>query len=123
MRYRTLKNIVVECIYNGSLETITVPVDRVFDGDTLKSWLYMASEGIAWVVHDWMYYTHAFDTKPDGTTTKIENRWSVDELMYILLTIEGSPRYAYFLQTFDSLVRWVLDHYWGDRVVAMFVPT
>jgi len=83
----------------------------------------MVENGIAWAVHDWMYYTHAFDTKPDGTTTKIENRWSVDELMYILLTIEGSPRYAYFLQTFDSLVRWVLDHYWGDRVVAMFVPT
>jgi hypothetical protein len=115
MRNIIREPIVVTCMYNGSIETITIPANRVFDGDSLKYILCLEDDGIAWAVHDWLYNTHAFDTKLDGTTTLLEHRWPVDELMYALLIAEGNALYGRFLQTADICVIAQLDRAW-DRI-------
>jgi hypothetical protein len=112
MKYRISRPIVITCLYNGKPESVTVPVDRVFDGDSLKRMLCLADDGIAWAVHDWLYNTHAFDTKHDGTTTAIDTRWPVDELMYALLLLEDYKWYGKSLQLADTLAAMTLDRAW-----------
>jgi hypothetical protein len=112
MKYRIKRPIVVTCVYNGKPESVTVPVDRVFDGDSLKRKLRLEDDGIAWAVHDWLYNTHAFDTKGDGTTTVIDKRWPVDELMYNLLVLDGYNFYSKLLQMADGLAAITLDRAW-----------
>ena len=112
MKYRIRAPIVVTCLYNGIPETITVPVDRVFDGDSLKRRCHLNDDGIAWAVHDWLYKTHAFDVKTDDTQTMIDNRWSADEIMYSLLKLEGYKFYGNFLQSADVLTAITLDRAW-----------
>jgi len=123
MRHIIREPIVVTCVYNGKPETITVPVDRVFDGDSLKNLFCINDDGIAWAIHDWLYNTHAFDTKSNGTTTVIDMRWPVDELMYSLLIIEGYTIYGRCLQSLDMCVVGELDKAWEMINDNTFVPT
>lgn len=121
MKYRISKPIVVHCVYNSKQETVTVPVDRVFDGDSFKRMLYLQDDGLAWAVHDWLYHSHAFDTKPDGTTTTID-RSVVDEIMYSLLVLDGSVVYAKLLQLGDGFVAAILDQAWDKQTDNVFIP-
>ena len=57
---------------------------------------------------------HAFDTKSDGTTTLINMRWPVDELMYNILILEGYVLYGRCLQYFDMCVIGNLDNAWDN---------
>lgn len=123
MKYRISRPIVVTCLYKGKPESVTVPVDRVFDGDSLKRMLCLEDDGIAWAVHDWLYNTHAFDPKQDGTTTAIDTRWPVDELMYALLAIEGYKLYGKSLQLADTLAAMTLDRAWHAVNDNVFIRT
>lgn len=122
MRQIIREPIVVTCVYNGNTETITVPVDRVFDGDSLKCLFSIQDDGIAWAIHDWLYNTHAFDTKSDGTTTRIDRRWPADELMYALLILEGYTVYGRCLQYLDGCIIRRLDRAWDQISDNNFVP-
>ena len=121
MRRVIRKPIVVTCMYNGNMETITVPMNRVFDGDSLKKLFCIKDDGIAWAIHDWLYHTHAFDKRSDGTTTQINLRWPVDELMYSLLILEGYKVYGKCLQSLDVCMIGVLDRAWDATNKNTFV--
>jgi hypothetical protein len=113
--YEIMQDIQLSCIYNGKTEYITCPAGRVFDGDSLKRMLNIENDGIGWVFHDWLYFSHAFDMSENGTQTSIphENRWIADELMYEIVRLDGYSSYAGFTKRFDLFVGPMLDTSWN----------
>jgi hypothetical protein len=104
------ESVCVSCMYNGKREYVTVPVRRVFDGDSLKRLFGIDSTGISWVVHDWLYATpHAFDS---GTVC---TRAHADAMFYELLSQDGVVHmvYASLTHTFDRTVSHVLTSAWN----------
>ena len=114
MMYEVMKDVQLSCVYDGRTELVTCPAGCVLDGDSLKKMFNIENDGIAWVFHDWLYYSHAFDVRADGTQTKIprHRRWVPDELMYNVIKMDGYTTYSWFTQRFDSLASSVLNDSW-----------
>jgi len=112
MLYCTEEPTQVSFLHNGQRELVTIPIDRVFDGDSCKRICGLGNHGSAWVVHDWLY------AKPHTVDSGVElwDRKHADELMYELLSHEGVVHmlYASLLRLFDSMVSTTLDRAWND---------
>ena len=117
MKFRTMCPVVVTCRYRGRQETVTVPANHIFHGDNFKELLKLETTGIAWLVQDWLYGTHAFDRRPDGKTTTIPSRWTVDELMYRILALEKHTSYAEMLRSGDQFFAQVLETHWNKAIL------
>ena len=115
-RYRTRHPVVVTCVYHGRRETVTVPAQRLFHGDAFKELLRLPSTGVAWLVQDWLYGTHAFARRADGTTTAITHRRTVDELTYRILALDHQTSYADMLRAGKPFFAHALDTYWNKAV-------
>jgi hypothetical protein len=116
MVYEIMQDMQMSCRYNGKTEYITCPAGFVFNGDTLKQILSIENDGIAWVFHDWLYTSHAFDVRADQTQTQIprDRRWVVDEVMYEMLKTDGYVRYAWMARRFDAVVDRILYKAWDS---------
>jgi hypothetical protein len=114
MVYEVMQDLQLSCMYRGKTELITCPKGYVFNGDSLKQVLSIENDGIAWVFHDWMYTTHAFDVRDDGTQTLLsrERRWVVDEMMYTMIESDGYVAYAWIAKKMDTLISGSLDAAW-----------
>ena len=118
--YRTTSPVVVTCLYQQRREKVTVPAGYVFNGDNFQElWKKGSSTGIAWLVHDWLYGTRAFDQKPTGISTPILDHRTADELMYRILELEQSYVYSAFLQTVDTLAECLLAAQWNKAEPAL----
>jgi hypothetical protein len=115
MLYEIMKTMRLSCVYKGKTELVTCPAGSVFNGDSLKYILNIENDGIAWVFHDWLYTSHAFDIREDGTQTTIphENRWVVDELMYTIIEIDGYVCYARSAKALDTIIDRILHNAWN----------
>ena len=113
--YEIMQDCQLSCMYKGQTEYITCPAGRVFDGDTLMRVLNTENDGIGWVFHDWMYFSHSFDMRADGTQTVIppDDRWVADELMYEIIRIDGYSSYAGFTRRFDVFISRMMNTVWN----------
>jgi hypothetical protein len=114
MLYEVMQEMQLSCRYQGKMEYITCPTGCVFNGDTLKQMLNIENDGVAWVFHDWLYTSHAFDVRIDGTQTIIprDHRWVTDELMYTIIRTDGYVGYARMLQQLDAYANSILYNAW-----------
>ena len=110
--YEIMQDCQLSCMYKGKTEYITCPAGRVFDGDTLMRLLNIENDGIGWVFHDWLYFSHSFDRCADGTQTLIP-RWVADELMYDIIHIDGYSNYARFTKHYDIFISSILNTAWN----------
>jgi hypothetical protein len=121
MMYRIEESIQISVVYDGRRDVVTIPIGRVFDGDSLKKVCGYRSTGIAWVVHDWLYTSpHAMDS---GVI--LYDRKHADEIMYELLSYEGVVPmvYASILRLFDSTISTTMDRAWDTVTDSnVYVP-
>ena len=115
MLYEIMQDMRLSCMYKGKTEIVTCPAGCVFNGDSLKYILNIENDGVAWIFHDWIYQTHSFDVREDGTQTLIprEKRWIVDELMFSVIELDGYVLYARIAKTLDSIIDGILYNAWG----------
>ena len=120
--YCTEESIKISFLLDGQREQVTIPKNRIFDGDSLRQYFGMDSYGNAWVVHDWLYsIPHTTDS---GTV--LTHRKHADEIMYELLSNDGvcNMVYASLLRLFDSLISTRLDRAWETVVDRTYtLPT
>lgn len=126
MIYEVMQEMQLSCMLRGRREVVTVKAGHVFNGDSLKLLLNLENDGIAWVFHDWLYTTQAFDVGENGTQTVIprEDRWVTDELMYEIIKLDGYVGYSRLVRTFDFFVGDALNNAWDSHgPTAYILPT
>lgn len=71
LMYETMQDIQLSCLYDGCTELVTCPAGVNLNNDSSKKIFRIENSGLAWIFHDWLYYSHTFDVRDDGTQTRI----------------------------------------------------
>jgi hypothetical protein len=112
MLYCTVQPIEISFLHEGRRQHVTIPINVVFHGTSLKQWFGVDSYADAWIMRDWLY------TKPHALDSGllITSRKCVDEIMYEQLSHDGvcGMVYASLLSMFDCLVTTTLNQAWED---------
>jgi hypothetical protein len=110
MLYEIMQDIQLSCVYNGRTETVTCPASCILNDDSLKTIFKIENCGLAWIFHDWLYYSHAFDVRADGGHTQIAYQGIVHGLID---TIIKMGEYTPFVRRLDTFAVEQLNAKWN----------